>query len=289
MRIPINALVRGLREQSVKTRLFSRTLLLGACCLHVCAALARPLDEMIASHSFSICASDDELPYSGKSPTAPGLYLDIARKISDALGVDLKVDWITSREHIRFTSCDAVMGAAALDDAPGNAEPDTNAIRPRILTIPYMKVSALLVLPSGMAGIESMEDLKRLHVAVPSGSVAHKVLTDSGVPLWVRFRSDAEIIEAVRTGKADAGVVSQAGFGWYRKNNPQTLLAGLDKVLTDPALQFNVAIGIRRTSLDTVKRINGILKQLIDDGTISEILGKYGIEPVAPSPTPMTR
>lgn len=243
----------------------------------------------MASGSLSICASDNELPYSGKSAAAPGLYLDIARKIADALGVDLKVDWIASREQIRFTTCDAVMGAVAADDGSAGAGADMNAIRPRILTIPYMKVTTLLVQPKRMPAIASMDELKTLHVAVPSGSVAHQLLNDQGVPVWVRFRNDAEIIDAVGSGQADAGVVSQVGFGWYRKNNPDTALAGLDKVLTDPALAFNVAIGMRRTNLATVKRIDAILRQLIDDGTISGILGKYGIESAAPFPSPSTR
>jgi polar amino acid transport system substrate-binding protein len=273
----------GLCNFAWQARMLDSTLLcFGIACLGISSASARTLDDIIASHHFSICASQDELPFSAKSAANPGFYLDIARKISDSLGVDLKVDWIPTREQIRYTQCDAVMGAVAGDEASNLAGIDKKAIKARILTIPYMTVPTLLVLPNRRHDIHSMDDLKSLNVAVASGSVMHKLLNDNGIPVWVRFRNDAEIIDAVESGQADAGVVSQPGFGWYRQNNPHTGLIGFANVFGDPARPFKVAIGLRRTNVETVSRINEILGKMMADGGIAEILGRYGIQFVAP-------
>lgn len=258
-------------------RLFGRLWLLAACTVWAGTAGARPLDEMIASHRFSVCAADNALPYSSKDGAMPGFYLELARAIAQALGLEPRVDWIASSEQIRFTSCDAVMAVPASDDGVAGDSGDINRLRPRLLTMPYMAVSTLLVLPGQPAERVTLATLRRGHVAVPSGSVAHQVLNEAGVPVWVRFRNDGEILDAVRDGQADAGVVSQIGFGWYRHNNPETALAGVDHVLHAPGLRFNVAIALRHTNLATVREFDAILRRLGDDGTIAAILQKYGI------------
>lgn len=266
-----------LRDFVFKTRIMGFTLIFfGASCLGISYASARTLDEIIQSHSFSICASQEDLPFSAKNSSIPGFYIEIAQKIADSLGVELKVDWIPSREQIRYTKCDAVMGEATFDNGNSLVGIEKKTIKPKILTIPYMMVSSVLVLPNRNHEIHSMGDLKNLHVAVPSGSISHKLLNDSGVPVWVRFRNDVEIIDAVLSGQADAGVVSQVGLGWYRTNNPHTDLTVISNVLTDPELQFKVAIGLRRTNVETVTRVNEILRKLMNDGVIPEILRKYG-------------
>lgn len=258
----------------------------GALCTGAGSAAARPLDEMIASQRFSVCASDDALPYSSRDSAAPGFYLELARAIARELGLELHVDWIASSEQIRFTSCDAIMAVPASDEEPATEGVNPTAPRPRLLTMPYMMVSTLLVLPGPSANGVAAAALQRMHVAVPSGSVAHQLLNDRGVPVWVRFHNDAEILDAVSSGQADAGMVSQIGFGWYRKNHPATALVGLDKAVSGPGLRFNVAIALRRTNLATQQRVNAVLRKLRDDGSVAAILAKYGIDYLPPNAAP---
>lgn len=264
-------------------RWFGHACLLGACALWSGTAGARPLDEMIASHHFSVCAADNALPYSSRTGGGtPGFYLEIAAEIAKALGLELEVVWLASSEQIRFTACDAVMAAPASVEEHERDDGDQNRLRPRLLTIPYMQVNTLLVYPRQPAETPSMAALRHGHVAVPSGSVAHQVLNEAGVPVWVRFHNDAEILEAVRGGQADAGVVSQIGYGWYRRNDPTSTLVGVADVLEAPGLRFDVAIALRRTNLATLRRIDAIVRKLRDDGVIPAILTKYGIDAPAP-------
>lgn len=247
---------------------------LAAACLLAGNACARGFEEIAASGHLSVCAAPRELPFSADG--APrGLYLDLAARIAAALGLELKVDWIANREQVRFTACDAVMGAALLKDNDG-LESDRAKLHRKLLTIPYMTAMALIVAQRKIGPVTALSDLRPYHVAVPSASLAHKLLNDHAVPVWVRFRTDQEIIEAVERGDAEAGVVTNLALGWHRKLRGADGLNVFPRVLDQAALGFKVGIGLRNTDLATLERINAVLAKLIADGSVDAILAAYG-------------
>ncbi|MDL2355663.1 MAG: transporter substrate-binding domain-containing protein [Pseudomonadota bacterium] len=242
-------------------------------------ASARSLDEMLAAHEFSVCAMEDDLPFSSRGNGVKGFHIDLAQAIADRLGVVLKVIWVPSREKVRMTNCDAMMGAASFDAASGSQPKSEN--RALVVSAPYTTVTTVLVTRPGVSPVHALADLKALHVAVPSGSVSHILMNDNDIPVWVRFRNDAEILEAVSSEQADAGVVSQVGLAWYNKHHPQTRLGRNDTLLTDQSFQFDIGIGLRRADRAMLERVNAVLKTMREDGTLTAILGQYGIAPVA--------
>lgn len=246
------------------------------------AAVARPLPDMMAAHDFAICAADDDLPFSTRASGVRGFHVEIAQAIAARLGVTLKIDWIVGRDKIKFTNCDALMGSAAFDDDALPAAKGKTDFLAMALSKPYMTVTTVLASPASAAPILTMAQLKTLHVAVPSGSLSHMLMHDNDVPVWVRFRNDAEILDAVVAGKADAGAVSQVGLGWYQKQHPTVALVSTDQVMTAAGFRFDTAMGLRRTSGETVDRMNAILGDLRDDGTLAAILARYGVTLVAP-------
>ena len=244
------------------------------------AAHARGFEEIDASRYLSICAAPQELPFSAQDGPARGIYIDIAGRIAAALGLELRVDWIRSREQIRFTSCDAVMGSALLKDEAA-PEPDPAKLHRKLLTLPYMKARAVIVADPKIGAIASLRDLRPHHVAVPSASLAHKMLNDNAVPVWVRFRTDREIIEAVQRGDAEAGVVTNLAIGWHRKQHGADGLNVFPDVLDQSELGFRVGISLRNTNLATLERVNAVLAKLIADGAIDAILAEYGAQGAA--------
>lgn len=240
-------------------------------------AAARTFEEIAASKYLSICAAPDELPFSSNGGAPRGFYINIASRIAAELGLELKVDWIPNREKIRFTQCDALMGAALLKDSAG-LESDPAKIHRTLHTIPYMTAMSVIVADKKIGGITALRDLQPYHVAVPSGSWAHKMLNENAVPVWVRFRTDKEIIQAVERGDAEAGIVSNVAIGWHRKLQGQTNLNVFPGVLDQTELGFKVAIGLRNTNLATRDKINAVLGKLIADGSVKTILAEYGIQ-----------
>ena len=237
-------------------------------------ASAHTLGEVVAAHEFSVCAMDDDLPFSSHGKGVKGFHIDLAQAVAERLGVALKVIWVPSRDKVRMTSCDAMMGAASFEAAAGDPPKSGNAAL--TVSAPYMTVTTVLVTRPGVPPIQALADLKALHVAVPSGSVGHILMNDNDIPVWVRFRNDAEILEAVSMGQADAGVVSQIGLGWYNKQHPRAGLGRNDTLLTASSFRFDIGIGLRRADSAMLARVNAILKAMGEDGSLAAILGRYG-------------
>lgn len=244
---------------------------------------ARTLSDIIEAQNFAICAVEDDLPFSSSATGAKGFHVDLAQAIANRLGVKLKIDWVVARNKVKFTNCDALMGLPAFDSDADTTGQAKGEIRPMALTAPYMTVATVLASTTAAPPIRTLDDLKTLHVAVPSGSLSHMLMHDNDIPVWVRFRNDAEILDALMAGKADAGAVSQPGLDWYRQQHPTSKLTSSERILTGPGFRFDVAIGLRRTNRATVDRINDILKSMQNDGSLAVILGRYGIALVAPS------
>lgn len=246
------------------------------------AVPAGTLDDMRRAGRFEICAAPDALPFSIREPGPPGFQLELGEQIARGLGLDFKVTWIKSKEYAGRTGCDAFMSAASLpEDAAERAEAATSppARRfPRLLTRPYLPVRFVLVAPASRGDIRGLDDLRTGHVAVPSGSLAHYVLNGRGIPVWVRFTTDAEILEAVAAGEADAGVVSLPGLGWYHEHTGNREIDAVKGVVVDPSLDYEAGIALRRSDLATVRAVEAVLDRLEADGSLARILGRYGLD-----------
>jgi polar amino acid transport system substrate-binding protein len=204
----------------------SKRWLAALACVTAATAQARTLPEMAASNGFVICAAPDDMPFSRRDGTPAGLYVDLGRLVASDLGLPLGVRWIPRRELARRVGCDAIMGTAVVKAA----DPDHITSWRNVPTIPWMRAGAVVV-DAGRAPVTTLDALRDRHVAVPSGSWAHRWLDAHGVPVWVRFRTDPEIIDAVVRGDADAGVVSDVAAGWYRQQAGAANLRVLDTLL----------------------------------------------------------
>lgn len=281
----------NISAQSHLLRLLKKMLRLHLCHCSLIAAVgvgvivptvsAASLGEILAAHEFSVCAMDDDLPFSSRGNVVKGFHIDLAQAVADRLGVVLKVIWVPSRDKVRMTNCDAMMGAPSFEPTTGN--PPKSQSTALVVSAPYMTVTTVLVVRPDMAPVHTLADLKALHVAVPSGSASHILMNDNAIPVWVRFRNDAEILDAVSSGQADAGVVSQIGLGWYNKQHPQAGLSRNDSLLTAPSFRFDIGIGLRRADAAMLERMNAIVKEMHDNGSLTVILGQYGIVSTVPS------
>jgi polar amino acid transport system substrate-binding protein len=245
--------------------------LLALACMTVAGAHARTLPEMAASNEFVICAAPDDMPFSRRDGTPAGLYVDLGRLVASDLGLALGMRWIPRRELAHRVGCDAIMGAAVVKAA----DPGRVTSRRNVPTIPWMRAGAVVV-DAGRGPAATLDALRDRHVAVPSGSWAHRYLDAHGIPVWVRFRTDPEIIDAVVRGDADAGVVSDLAAGWYRMQPGAARLRVLDTLLDPEEFGFDVAIDLLDTDAATLDRVNAIVRTHLADGAIAALGRRYG-------------
>ena len=87
---------------------------------------------------------------------------------------------------------------------------------------------------------------------IPRRELAHRWLDAHEVPMWVRFRTEPDIIDAVVRGDADAGVVSDVAAGWYRQQSGAASLRVPDTLLDPDEFGFDVAIVLLDTDAATL-------------------------------------
>lgn len=258
---------------------FRKRWLVALACTAAATPHARTLPEMAASNAFVICAAPDDMPFSRRDGTPAGLYVDLGRLVASDLGLQLGVRWIPRRELAHRVGCDAIMGTAVVKAA------DVPTSWRNVPTLPWMRAGAVVV-DAGRGPVDTLDALRNRHVAVPSGSWAHRWLDARGVPVRVRFQTDPDIIAAVVRGDADAGVVSDVAAGWYRQQAGAASLRVLDGLLDPDEFGFDVAIDLLDTDAATLARVNGIVRARLADGAIAAIGMRYGAyrPPTPPRP-----
>lgn len=227
---------------------------------------AGTIESIRRAGTFKVCANFDALPLSSDDSKTPGLHLEFAQMIAAQLGVALQISWVQLRYEAKFTGCDAFMDVAVLEGAEGHTKN----------TIAYMNFETLAVAKPGRR-VETLEDLNGLRVATPSASLAHKALLDKPVDISVGYARENDILEAVRAGDVDIGLVSNISLAWYRKLHPEIVLESHSTKFIDEMNGYPVAIGLRQSNQETVDILNKVIQQLREQGTLQQLFAKYGM------------
>jgi polar amino acid transport system substrate-binding protein len=239
-------------------------------------AHARTLGEILDRNAFSICADPNALPFSSRTGNSRGLQIDLAQIITERLGVQLDVGWVTFRRGARAVDCDAIMSSIARGTTAEHNELPEKTMG-QSLTRPYAHMTTRLVARDGAPSVTSFADLRKITVAVPPASYLHYLLDTNKVPVRTLYRTDLDILEAVAGGEVSAGIVSDWNLGWFRIRHPDAGISMDDGWVLDPDLDYDVAITLRNTDQDLLNAVNRILGGLMSDGGMTDLFEKYGI------------
>jgi polar amino acid transport system substrate-binding protein len=238
-------------------------------------ASAAPLSKVLERRELVVCAQADALPYSSERGEQQGFQIDLARALATGLDVDLRVRYTRLHREPRRGECDAPI-TAAVPRHPGRDDDYR-------VSHAYMAYRPLLVVAAGQPPVTSLEALAPGHIAVQSGSWAHYLLTERGIPLWVRFLTDAERLAAVEDGDASGAIVSNFEYDWYRHRHPAAPLRAASELPLDEDLGFDVAVGLMDADQALVDRVDAALRRLIEGGTVDAALARYGITRLPPA------
>lgn len=250
----------------VKPRLVILALALG---LIAASAHARTLSEVKALGAISACLNPDALPYSSNKPEAPGFQLELAREIAKGLGVPLNVEWILPRRRANVVNCDMLL------DSVNNAAMHEGRL---LLSRPYQISGVALGLSAGAAPLGDYRELQPgQKVGVMVNSVASVVLGKAGKTISP-YAFQADLIEDLRNGQLYAGAVSAASMSYYILQHPDAGLRLAYAFDSAPDLRWEVSVGLRKSDQALVDAVNAILERLIQDGTLTRIYQRYGVE-----------
>jgi polar amino acid transport system substrate-binding protein len=227
------------------------------------------LSEILKRNELVMCAQADALPFSRQGGALEGFQVELGRALATELGVALRVQFMLLHREPRKGECDVLVSVAV----PRRQDADVDYQ----ISHPYMAFRPVLVVHRSRPALKSLEDFAPGRVAVQSGSWAHFLLTQRNIPVWVRFRTDEEIVDAVETGAAEAGIVSNFGYGWYRKGHPDAAVREATELALNDDLGFDVAVGLMGADQALLDRVNAGLARMSDAGIIAAALARYGI------------
>ncbi len=233
------------------------------------AAQARPLEDIERRGILQVCAHPNALPFASRKGEPRGIQLDLARVIAERLGVRLSVDWVILSYQMKRADCDMVMGTIA----------DREALKDSRLKVsrPYFRSGVVLAVRPELDGIAGLEDLEPAHrIGVMRSSIAHMTLEQRGLTT-IPFAFEDEMMAAVASGDIDMAAVTPISAGWFLRNNPELGLRLLDIFADSKELNWNLAVGMRRSDRFLRRKVNGILEDLIATGELAELYARYGI------------
>ncbi len=196
-----------------------------------------------------------------------GFDADMARLVADSLGVDVEfveIDWDNKILELQNKSIDVVWNGMTLTSEVTNSMACTKA---------YLNNAQVVVVPSDKADeITTAEDAKSLSFAVESGSAGEAAAEENGYE-YVAVKSQSDAVMEVAAGTSDACIIDLLMAGAMSgEGTSYPELAHTVELTTE-----EYGIGCRKDS-DLAAYIDEQLKAFYDDGSMTEIATKYGVQ-----------
>ena len=147
---------------------------------------------------------------------------------------------------------------------------------------PYFEVNYQFLIKKGAPQVNSLDDLAGKKIAVNKGNFYDKWLSKPerlNKYKWelIRFGRNADAIQAVATGRADANLAGDTVMGWTAKKNPLVVPSNL--VISSGRVG---AMAFHTTSVEMRKKFEKVVECMKSDGTVAKIHEKWtGQKPVA--------
>jgi len=269
-------------------------------------AQARLYDDVIASGVIYIGAYKDFPPYSFESDGKPqGVDIDLGRRIAEALGVKMKVHWITPDESLGDDLRNNVWKGHYLD------KDETNPLARKhladvMMRVPYDREFAFKRDDQGLLVNEQVVlfgpyQRERWQVAFDSeklervGTVAVFQYHPIGVEIdslpafyltsafggrmrenTVHFFNNTEAFDAMLAGKVDAVMGMRAEIDWQlgKLKNPRYKLAE-NGFPTMGKQQWDIGMAVAQNYRQLGNEVESVVDQLIRSGEVEKIYARY--------------
>lgn len=191
-----------------------------------------------------------------------GADVDIAKAIAEKLGKELEITNIDFDAALTGAATGkydmAVAGITANDERRENMN----------FSVDYYTASQAIIVKADSA-ISTSKDLESKTISCQEGTTGEQYLLDNKYAIQ-SFKTGAEAITALTSGKVDAVVIDDAVARALSKEQN-----GATKVLEEALTQEAYAIALKKGNDELTKEIDGALEALKKEGKLAEIFQKY--------------
>lgn len=198
-----------------------------------------------------------------------GVDVDIADKVAEKLGLDLKINDVAFDSlimELQTNKCDFVAAGMTVDE---------DRLKNVDFSEPYFDASQAIIVPKGSA-IKSRTDLNGKNVGVQQGTTGDKYCTNEDGTNEVkvgnvkRYNKGADAVTDLINGRIDAVVIDDFPATKFVEKNSDKI-----EKLSDALTQEQYAIAVQKGNTALLDQINAVLDELKSSGELDQIVDKY--------------
>ena len=211
--------------------------------------------------------SYEPMDYQDASGNWTGFDAEFAQAVAQKLGVEaqfIEIDWDNKFFELDSKAIDCIWnGMTITEEVKSNTS----------VSDPYVKNAQVVVMPKDTAaGYDAVELLQGLNFAVEAGSAGEAAVKELTGVTCTSVQSQASALMETAAGTADACVIDITMAN--AMTGPGTGYENLVIAMELSAEEYG--IGFRKDS-DLTAKVNGIMKDLMADGTLDALAAKYSL------------
>ncbi|MCR5033580.1 MAG: amino acid ABC transporter substrate-binding protein [Lachnospiraceae bacterium] len=202
--------------------------------------------------------------YHDENDVLTGYEVEVAQAVAAKLGVTaefVETDWDALIAGLEVGRFDVIFN---------DVTPTDERKEKYDFTDPYSYVHDVVVVAGSNEDIKSLEDLNGKKTSNTISSTFAQLAEQYGSEI-IAVDSFEESVELVLTGRSDATINSQVVYAEYMTAHPDADL----KIAAQTEEAQVSAVPVRKGQTNLLNAINGALKELREDGTLSEISLRY--------------
>ena len=247
------------------------------------------LDNIRKSNKIILCAGPYAWPYTSTANYPRGFDIDIMGKITEKEELNMDIYWAEQkmrgglgkalRHSIMKDRCDVYMGIANSDSSKDEIE-EKNLV----FTIPYLGVGYVPIANPEVKDFDKIEDIKgKYKPGVAMSTAIDGYLFYNGYDRDLYARKPTEI-DGVAKEEIPIAFVMSTQLAKARLKYKKAPFRVIRSFIPPTELRWNVAAVIRGNDKELLDLLNTHLSEMMENGTISDIIEKYNIPYFKPFP-----
>ena len=208
----------------------------------------------------------EPMNYQNEDGSWTGFDTEFAQAVAEKLGVKAEfvvIDWDNNLSELQSKSVDCLWNGMTITDRIKKGADVTNA---------YVKNAQVVVMNNDVVNnYNSLDEMSDLSFAAEAGSAGAGVLDDAGIA-YTALAAQSDCLMEVQSGASDACVIDLTMAN--NMTGEGTSYADLGYKVELNEEEYGIAF---RKGSDMVAKVNEIMAEMMQDGTLDALAEKYGL------------
>jgi polar amino acid transport system substrate-binding protein len=191
-----------------------------------------------------------------------GIDIEIAEKIAEELGVELKI------QEMEFGSLLAAVSNGKVDLIAAGLSVNEDRKKSIDFSVDYFDASQVIIVKNN-SEIKSKSDLEGKNLGVQQGTIGDEEASNIENATIERYTKTTDAIESLNQDKIDSVIMDNFPANIFVSKNENL------KILDDALVTDTYAIGIKKDNTTLKETIDKVLSDLKESGELDEIINKY--------------